>query len=79
LQSIYKKYLEFNYIGRVLTEKYYTLSEQRLYAMRMQRSLERYMHLLENFPELVKRVPSKYLASYLGITDVTLSNIKSKI
>ena len=79
LQSIYKKYLEFNYIGRVLTEKYYTLSEQRLYAMRMQRSSERYIHLLENSPELVKRVPSKYLASYLGITDVTLSNIKGKI
>lgn len=79
LQAIYRQFSEFNFIGRVLTEKYYTLSEQRLYGMRMQKSHERYNHLLENFPELVQRVPSKYLASYLGITDVTLSNIKSKI
>lgn len=79
LQYIYHTFPEFNFVGRVVTEKYYTLSEQRLYAIRMQRSHERYAYLMIHFAELIKRVPSKYLASYLGITDVTLSNIKSKI
>jgi CRP/FNR family transcriptional regulator, anaerobic regulatory protein len=78
LQYIYKTYPEFNYIGRVLTEKYYVLSEQRVYSLRMQRSQERYDYLLENHPELILRVPAKYLASYLGITEVTLSKIKGK-
>jgi CRP/FNR family transcriptional regulator, anaerobic regulatory protein len=79
LQAIYRNFPEFNFIGRVLTEKYYAMSEQRLYSLRMKRSHERYSFLMENFPELIRRVPSKYLASYLGITEVTLSNTKSKI
>ena len=76
LQSIYTNFPEFNVIGRVLTERYYILSEQRLYSMRMQRSNERYAYLMEHHAELIQRVPSKFLASYLGITEVTLSNIK---
>jgi CRP/FNR family transcriptional regulator, anaerobic regulatory protein len=78
LQFIYKNFLEFNFVARVLAEHYYTLSEQRLYSLRMQRSQERYEHLLKKFPELILRVPSKYIASYLGISEETLSRIKSK-
>lgn len=79
LQHIYKTYPEFNFIGRVLTEKYYVLSEQRVQSMRMLRSMERYDHLLEHNPDLIRRVPAKYLASYLGLTEVTLSKIKAKL
>src|SRR5579872_262371 len=32
LQFIYRTFPEFNFIGRVLTEKYYTLSERRLHS-----------------------------------------------
>lgn len=78
LQHVYHTFPEFNFIARVLTEKYYMLSEQRLYSLRMQRASDRYAYLMENFPEIIQRVPSKYIASYLGITEVTLSNIKSK-
>ena len=79
LQHMYKKFYELNYIARVLTEKYYALSEQRLYSLRMQRARDRYKFLLDNFAELIQRVPSKYLASYLSISEETLSRIKSKI
>ena len=79
LQYIYRHFPEFNFIGRVLLEKYYTLSEQRLYSLRMQRSQERYDYLLENHGDLVLRVPAKYLASYLGITEVTMSKIKGRM
>jgi CRP-like cAMP-binding protein len=37
LQYAYLHFPEFNFIGRILTEKYYKLSEQRLYSLRMQR------------------------------------------
>lgn len=77
LQHIYRHFPEFNFIGRVLLEKYYMLSEQRLYSLRMQRAPERYAYLLEHHPELVLRVPSKYLASYLGITGQYLSMLKT--
>jgi len=55
------------------------LSEQRLYSIRMLRAPERYRYLIDNFSELVQRVPSKYLASYLSVSEETLSRIKSKI
>ncbi len=79
LQHIYRRFPEFNFIGRVLLEKYYMLSEQRLYSLRMQRSLERYDYLMKHFPELILRVPAKHLASYLGITEVTISKIKGRM
>jgi len=78
LQNTYRQFPEFNFIGRILTEKYYTLSEQRLYSIRMKNGAERYQFLMDNFPELILRVPSKYLASYLGITEVWLSKIRGK-
>lgn len=76
LQHLYRHFPEFNFIGRVLLEKYYILSEQRLYSLRMQRAQERYAYLLDHHPELIRRVPSKYLPSYLSITGQYLSMLK---
>jgi CRP-like cAMP-binding protein len=78
LQSLYREFPEFNFTGRVLTEKYYTLWAQQLYALRMQPAQDRYNWLLGSFPELILRVPAKYIASYLGITEAHLSVIKGK-
>jgi len=77
LQHIYKQYPEFNVIGRVLSIKSYLLSEQRLNFIRMKQAADRYSSMLEHFPDLVLRVPSKYLASYLSISVETLSRIRS--
>lgn len=77
LEHIYRHYPEFNFISRELLQKYYKLSEQRLYSLRMQRGLERFEWLKANHPELVQRVEQKYLASYLGITEQYLSMLKS--
>ena len=79
LEYIYRTFPEFNFVGRVLVQKYYMLSEQRLYSLRMQRGLERYEHLLQHHGELILRVPAKYIASYLGISEAHLSVIKSKV
>jgi CRP-like cAMP-binding protein len=40
---------------------------------------QRYLNLLKEKPQVVKRVPQHYIASYLGITTVHLSRIKNKI
>ena len=78
LQFIYRTFPEFNFIGRVLTEKYYTLSERRLHSIRLQKASGRYNYLLQQDPELINRVPVKYLASYLGISRETLSRIRQR-
>lgn len=40
---------------------------------------ERYEQLLKERPELIRRVPQQYIASYLGITPVSLSRIRAKL
>lgn len=40
---------------------------------------QRYLNLIEKQPQVVQRVPQHYIASYLGITKVHLSRIKSKL
>ncbi len=39
----------------------------------------RYLSFLAKYPELNKRLKQHYIASYLGITPVTLSRIRSKL
>jgi CRP-like cAMP-binding protein len=39
---------------------------------------ERYEDLIKNHPEIIKRVPQHYIASYLGITSISLSRIKNR-
>ncbi|RCW39044.1 MULTISPECIES: Crp/Fnr family transcriptional regulator [Marinilabilia] len=39
---------------------------------------QRYEELIENYPHIVKRVPQHYIASYLGITSVSLSRIRNR-
>ncbi len=39
----------------------------------------RYRNLLKEYPDIARRVEQRYLASYLGITPVSLSRIKKRI
>ena len=40
---------------------------------------QRYLNLINDNPQVVQRVPQHYIASYLGISTVHLSRIKSKL
>jgi CRP-like cAMP-binding protein len=40
---------------------------------------QRYQRLIEERPHIVQRVPQHYIASYLGVSTVHLSRIKSKL
>jgi CRP-like cAMP-binding protein len=40
---------------------------------------ERYQRLLVSRPHIIQRVPQHYIASYLGVSSVHLSRIKSKL
>jgi CRP-like cAMP-binding protein len=40
---------------------------------------QRYEQFLERFPELAKRIPLSQLATYLGVTDVSLSRIRRSV
>lgn len=78
LQELYRTFPEFNYVGRVLTERYYVLSEQRTHQLRTLSAGERYEKFVRDSPQLAQRIPLKYLASYLGMTPETLSRLRAK-
>ncbi len=39
---------------------------------------ERYEDLIKNYPEIIKRIPQHYIASFLGITPISLSRIRNR-
>lgn len=79
LQLLFKKYPEFNLIGRLLTEKYYIELEERTMSLQFQTATERYLKLLQEQPQLLQKASLGMIASYLGISQETLSRIRKKI
>ena len=76
LYYAYENFIEFNYIGRILTEKYYLDSESRLHALRKQTAKDRYEIFIKNYPNLIEKIPLKIIASFLGMNNATLSRIR---
>jgi CRP-like cAMP-binding protein len=72
-----KNFNEFNILVRILLEECVRLREQRLQETWMQPSRDRYNWLFTQMPDLWQRVPAKYIASYLGITETMLSCLRS--
>jgi hypothetical protein len=44
-----------------------------------QTATERYLDFCERHPDLLQRIPQYHIASYLGVTEVTLSRLRSTL
>jgi len=53
--------------------------QQILYSFLKNNPQKRYEELIINYPHIVQRVPQHYIASYLGITSVSLSRIRNRL
>ncbi|QJB30460.1 Crp/Fnr family transcriptional regulator [Chitinophaga oryzae] len=52
---------------------------EKLFLSRIKNSPEeRYRELLQQYPRILQRVPQHYIASFLGITSVSLSRIRNR-
>ncbi|MGO1461974.1 MAG: Crp/Fnr family transcriptional regulator [Marinobacter sp.] len=60
-----------------LTEELAELASMREFRKHTMSARERYQLLLEEYPELVKRVPDNQLASWLGVVPATFSRLKT--
>lgn len=76
LQAIYAEFPAYNFTGRLVTEKYYMLSEERTILLRTSTARERYEKLLEMHPGITQRASLGQIASYLGISPETLSRVR---
>jgi CRP-like cAMP-binding protein len=54
------------------------LNSKRLLSFIKNKPIERYRELVDQQPHILKRVPQHYIASYLGITPVSLSRIRKR-
>lgn len=78
LNYLYKLYPEFNFIGRKLAESLCEILEDRIVSLHTQSAEQRYKSLVQKHPSLLQRISLGHLASYLGITQETLSRIRGR-
>jgi len=66
-------------VYRLLMEKYYLSLEERTLSLQFDNALERYRKLLSHHPFILQRASLSQIASYLGMSPVTLSRMRGKI
>jgi len=79
LQSLFDSDINIANWGRKFAEKELLKTEERLISRQFRTATERYADLLQNNPDLLLRIQLGHIASYLGITQVSLSRIRSEI
>ena len=76
LFKLYDKYPEIERLFRLIFESAYVDTVNRIESIQFHTAEERYSTLIKEEPNMLKRVSLKYIASYLGITQVSLSRIR---
>ncbi|MDI9257913.1 Crp/Fnr family transcriptional regulator [Flavobacterium sedimenticola] len=79
LQIVYNETQIGNTIGRKAAEELFLKKSKRELSFLTQTAEERYLNLFTEQPNLLKRIPLKYIASYIGITPQALSRIRKRI
>lgn len=78
IQFLFHSIPQFREFGRTVLVNFNVQLRQRMLSMIQQTAEQRYISLLKNSPALFQNAPLKYIASYLGITDTSLSRIRKE-
>ncbi|TDQ18959.1 CRP-like cAMP-binding protein [Algoriphagus boseongensis] len=79
LYGLFEKQHDLERLFNRLVQNSYVETLRRLENIQFLTAEERYQKLLEEHPEIVQKIPLKYVASFLGITQVSLSRIRASI
>lgn len=77
LFTLYDQYPSIERLFRKIFESLHVDTINRIESLQFHSAEERYKDLLNETPDLIKRVPLKFIASYLGITQTSLSRIRA--
>jgi CRP-like cAMP-binding protein len=78
LTDLFNRHHDIERLVRIAYEKYYIRLEERYVNAQFKSAKERYENLLQQTPHILERVSLGLIASYLGISQETLSRIRSK-
>jgi CRP-like cAMP-binding protein len=78
LTKLFNQHHEIERLVRIAYEKYYIRLEERFVNAQFKTAGERYESLLQQMPHIPERVPLGQVASYLGISQETLSRIRGR-
>lgn len=78
LFELYDTFPDLERLFRKIFEDSYVKTVKRIENLQFYTPEERYSNLVKAQPDLLQRVPLKYIASYLGITTVSLSRIRAR-
>lgn len=78
LNQLFHGLPEFREFGRSVLVKGFAELKGRMLATITETAEERYAQLLQNNPDIFQHAPLKHIASYLGITDTSLSRIRKE-
>ncbi len=79
LDELTKSNPRFNSFSRAIAEMAFVMLQRRASSFILDSPEERYQNMLKEKPEILERVPQHMIASYLGITPVSLSRIRKRI
>ena len=78
LNELYKKYPALDTIGRKIAEELCIILEERITSLHTESAEERYSTLIRQYPYWLQRLNLGQIASFLGITQETLSRIRKR-
>ena len=78
LNMLFHTLSEFRDFGRHILVKGFASLKVRMLSMITETAEERYEMLIKSNPEIFQFAPLKYIASYLGVTDTSLSRIRKE-
>ena len=78
MQANFHAFPEYREFGRLNIINLYSSLRQRMLSMLQETAEQRYSDLVNSNPEILQHAPLKHIATYLGITDTSLSRIRKE-
>jgi CRP-like cAMP-binding protein len=76
LQNLYDQFPKVERLGRMMISDLFIKKDNRYFDQLRKSTRERFLDYVRTHPQMLQRVPQKYIASYLNIKPETFSRLK---
>jgi CRP-like cAMP-binding protein len=76
LQELYDRFPKAERLGRLIISDLFMKKDDRYFDQLNKNTRERFLEYVRTHPQMLQRVPQKYIASYLNIKPETFSRLK---